>query len=31
VESSGIALLDEYHAHPSLRKRIADGYEIITF
>jgi len=31
VESCGIALLDEYHEHPSLRKRVAEGYEIITF
>ncbi|MBI4409867.1 MAG: DsrE family protein [Gemmatimonadetes bacterium] len=31
VESSGIPLLDEYKQHPSLRRRVADGYEIITF
>jgi len=31
VESSGIALLDEYRQHPSLRKRVADGFEVITF
>jgi hypothetical protein len=31
VEQSGIPLLGEYEGHPSLRKLIADGYQIITF
>ena len=31
VESANIALLDEYEQHPSLRRLIADGYQVITF
>lgn len=31
VQSSGIALLDEYKQHPSLRKRVEHGFEVITF
>ena len=29
--ADGIDLLDEYDAHPSIRKWVDDGYEIITF
>ncbi len=31
VERAGIALLDEYAQHPSLRTRAADGYVVMTF
>jgi hypothetical protein len=31
VEQSGIPLLGEFEGHPSLRKLIADGYQVITF
>lgn len=31
VRSAGVPLLDEYHEHPSLRTRVADGYHVITF
>jgi hypothetical protein len=31
VESSGVALLDENHQHPSLRRRVEQGFEVITF
>jgi hypothetical protein len=31
VKKSGISLLDEYDQHPSLRRFIADGYQIVTF
>jgi hypothetical protein len=31
VEQAGIALLDEYDEHPSIRRLLADGYEVITF
>jgi hypothetical protein len=31
VRESGVALLSEYDGHPSLRRRIADGYEVVTF
>jgi hypothetical protein len=31
VEAIGIELLDEYKGHPSVRRLIADGYEVVTF
>jgi hypothetical protein len=31
VEQSGIPLLGEYEGHPSLRKWVAQGYQVITF
>jgi hypothetical protein len=31
VEAAGIPLLREYADHPSVRKLIGDGYEVITF
>lgn len=31
VRSSGVAMLDEYKGHPSLRQLIADGYEVVSF
>ncbi|HVB63778.1 MAG TPA: hypothetical protein VNE17_03535 [Nitrolancea sp.] len=31
VEAAGVPLLDEFHGHPSLRSRLADGYHLITF
>lgn len=31
VRQSGIALLGEYEGHPSLRTRVAEGYEVVTF
>jgi hypothetical protein len=31
VSRRGIALLDEYEGHPSVRRLIADGYQVITF
>jgi hypothetical protein len=31
VEKSGVALLDEYQQHPSLRRRVEEGFEVITF
>lgn len=31
VEASGIPLLDEFHGHPSLRSRLVDGFQILTF
>jgi hypothetical protein len=31
VEAAGVELLDEYKGHPSIRRLIADGYEIVTF
>jgi hypothetical protein len=31
VESADIALLDEYEQHPSIRRLVADGYQVITF
>ncbi len=27
----GVPLLDEYKRHPSLRKLMADGYQILTY
>jgi len=31
IQESGIPLLSEYEGHPSLRKLIADGYQVVTF
>lgn len=31
IEASGIPLLDEYREHPSIRRRVEDGFEVITF
>lgn len=31
VQKSGIPLLGEYEGHPSLRKLVSQGYQIITF
>ncbi len=31
VEQSPVALLEEYEGHPSLRRLISDGYEVVTF
>jgi len=31
VERAGIALLEEYDQHPSIRGLIADGYSVVTF
>jgi hypothetical protein len=31
VAEADVPLLNEYQGHPSLRQRVADGYEIVTF
>ncbi|MFW6079912.1 MAG: DsrE family protein, partial [Gemmatimonadota bacterium] len=31
AKSQDVALLQEFEGHPSLRRRVADGYEVITF
>lgn len=31
VRAADIELLDEYDNHPSIRRRVAEGYEVITF
>lgn len=31
VAESGVPLLDEYHQHPSLRRLVAGGYEVLVF
>ena len=31
VEKAGLSLISEYKQHPSLRKLVHDGFEIITF
>ncbi len=31
VRDAGIAFLSEYEGHPSLRRRIAQGYSLVTF
>lgn len=31
VRSAGVALLGEFDGHPSLRERVARGYQVITF
>lgn len=31
VRTAGAALVDEYEGHPSMRKLISEGYQIITY
>jgi hypothetical protein len=31
VEAAGGSQLDEYEQHPSLRRLVANGYQVITF
>lgn len=31
IEQSDVPLLDEYAHHPSIRRFIADGYQVVTF
>lgn len=31
VRASGVPLLEEYERHPSLRKLVSKGYQVITF
>lgn len=31
VEQQAVTLLEEFDGHPSLRKAVADGYQVITF
>ena len=31
VQAAGVPLLDEYHQHPSLRRLVADGFELLIF
>lgn len=31
VHEAGVHLLDEYHRHPSIRKLVSDGYQVISF
>jgi hypothetical protein len=31
IEAAGIALIDEYRQHPSLRKLTLAGYQVLTF
>jgi hypothetical protein len=31
LDAAGIARLDEYKGHPSVRGLVVDGYQIITF
>lgn len=31
VRAAGIAFLSEYEGHPSLRRRVEQGYSVITF
>ena len=31
VEAAGVPLVDEFKGHPSVRRLIADGYEVVTF
>jgi len=31
VEAAGIALMDEYKGHPSVRQLIVDGFAVVTF
>jgi hypothetical protein len=31
VEQAGIALLEDFEQHPSLRSYLADGYQVLTF
>ena len=31
LEAAGLPLVDEYKKHPSIRTRVAAGYQIVTF
>jgi hypothetical protein len=31
VEQQGVPLLDEFDGHPSLRRAVSDGYQVISF
>lgn len=31
VKEAGVSLISEFEGHPSLRARVADGYEVVTF
>lgn len=31
VKESGVPFLSEFQGHPSLRTRVAEGYEVVTF
>lgn len=31
VRDAGVRFLSEFEGHPSLRQRIADGYQVVTF
>lgn len=31
VQAAGVPLLGEYEGHPSIRKLVAQGYQVITF
>lgn len=31
IEETDVALLDEYEHHPSIRRFVADGYQVVTF
>lgn len=31
VESAGVPFLGEFEGHPSLRQRVAEGFQILTF
>lgn len=31
IRDAGVSFLSEFEGHPSLRTRIADGFEIVTF
>lgn len=31
IRSAGIAFLSEFEGHPSLRRRVAEGFQVVTF
>jgi hypothetical protein len=31
IRAAGISFLSEYEGHPSLRRRVADGFQVVTF
>lgn len=31
VHEAGVELLDEYEGHPSIKRLVDDGYQVITF
>jgi hypothetical protein len=31
VEQAGVELMDDYEGHPSVRKLISEGYQVVTF